>query len=228
MGERELLLLVEDDDDIRQGLAAVFSRAGYRVDQAGDGRAALRRFHEARPHLVVLDVGLPGLDGWEVLSRLRDMSDVPVLMLTARGLEAEKVRGLQGGADDYVAKPVGNQEIVARVGALLRRAGRGSEPVERYDDGTVAVDPSSHEVWVHGRPVHVTPTELRLLDTLVRHRGQVLSAEQLLGQAWRDPSGIGTDRVKYAVSRLRRKLDWSEDGPIEAVRGVGYRYRPPA
>ena len=228
MPEDAMVLVVEDDADIRQGLRAVLRRAGYRVTEAGDGRVALRVFHESRPDVVVLDVGLPDMSGWVVLERIRDLSDAPVIMLTARGLETEKVRGLSAGADDYVTKPFGTQEIVARIAAVLRRyrSQPGAEPAEqRYVDHVLTVDPATFEVLVEGTPVAVTPTELRLLYALARHRGQVLSPDQLLMLAWRDPSGVGAERVKFTVSRLRRKLGWGDDGPLETVRGVGYRYR---
>jgi len=225
------LLVIEDEPDVRRALEVLLGRAGFAVVAAADGRAGLRAVHEHRPDLVVLDLGLPHLDGLEVLERLRDLSDVPVLVLTARGLEADKVRGLHAGADDYLTKPFGSQELVARAQALLRRAGAGGarRPTDdTIDDGRVHIDLVGHRVQVGGRDVTLTATEYRLLVTLVRHPGQVLSPTQLLDQAWQDPSGIGTERVKFAVHRLRRRLGWDgADSPIEAVRGFGYRYRRP-
>lgn len=227
----DVALLIEDEPDVRLALRILLQRAGLETAEAAAGRDGLRLFHERRPDVVILDVGLPDIDGWGVLERIRDMSDVPVLMLTARGLEAEKVRGLAGGADDYVTKPFSNAELVARIQALLRRArasGDGSV-VDTYVDARLTVDFAGRRVEVDGVEVAVTPTEYRLLGTLVRHAGMVLSPEQLLEQAWKDPLGIGPDRVKFAVSRLRRKLGWDEpaSSPIEAVRGFGYRYNPP-
>jgi DNA-binding response OmpR family regulator len=176
---------------------------------------------------VILDIGLPEMDGWTVLERIRDLSSVPVLILTAHSMEAEKVRGLRGGADDYLTKPFGNAELVARVQALLRRQTAAEPEAEVYDDGSVQVNFGTHEVAVDGVPVELTATEYRLLAALIRHRGQVLSPVKLLDLAWSDPFGVGPDRVKYSVMRLRRKLGASADaGPsIEAVRGFGYRYR---
>ncbi len=231
------VLLIEDEADIAFGIRVVLERSGLTVTRAGDGAEGLRAFHSNRPDLVILDVGLPGMDGWTVLERIRDMSDVPILMLTARGQEADKVRGLNGGADDYLLKPFGNAELAARARALLRRqraagtgpAGEGgkSRRPEIFDDGVVHVNFASHEVRVAGVTVDLTPTEYRLLAALVRHRGQVLSPEKLLELAWHDPFGIGPERVKYSVLRLRRKLGSSAgaDARIEAVRGFGYRYR---
>ncbi|HEX4833431.1 MAG TPA: response regulator transcription factor [Trebonia sp.] len=231
-GER--VLLIEDEQDIAFGIRVLLERGGLRVSHARDGADGLRTFHKFRPDLVILDIGLPGMDGWTVLERIRDLSDVPILMLTAHGHESEKVRGLTGGADDYLLKPFGSAELSARAQALLRRSrsagsragGDGGQVPEVFDDGVVAVNFATHQVTAGGGPVDLTPTEFRLLTALVRNQGQVLSAEKLLELAWSDPYGIGPERVKYSVLRLRRKLGASAAGArIEAVRGFGYRYR---
>ncbi|MBU6330582.1 MAG: response regulator transcription factor, partial [Acidobacteria bacterium] len=192
-----------------------------------DGHIGLRLFHETHPDLVLLDIGLPGIDGWGVLERIRDISDVPVVILSARGLETEKVRGLQAGADDYITKPFGHQELVARIGAVLRRNSTAGFDQECYADCQLQIDVPRREVLVQGHPVDLTAGEFRLLHALTRHVGQVLSPEQLLELAWDDPTGIGASKVKFSILRLRRKLG-SEDpatSPIESVRGFGYRYR---
>jgi DNA-binding response OmpR family regulator len=227
------VLVIEDDQDISLGIRTVLSRQGLDVAGAHDGRQGLRAFHTARPDpfdLVVLDIGLPSMDGWAVLERIRDLSDVPVLILTAHGNEGDKVRGLHGGADDYLTKPFGNRELAARVEALLRRP-RAQQPLaEVYDDGKLRVSLDVREVSVGGAPVALTPTEFRLLAALVRHPGQTLTPDQLLKLAWNDPLGVGPDRVKFGVMRLRRKLGQGHGEPgaaIEAVRGFGYRYVPP-
>jgi DNA-binding response OmpR family regulator len=221
------VLVIEDDPDIALGIKTVLGKSGFEVASSSDGRDGLRAFHAARPDLVILDIGLPEMDGWTVLERIRDLSEVPVLILTAHSTESEKVRGLRGGADDYLTKPFGNAEFVARVQALLRRQQGAEVSSEVYDDGSVQVNFGTHEVAVEGVPVELTATEYRLLEALIRHRGQVLSPVKLLDLAWSDPFGVGPDRVKYSVMRLRRKLGVSGDaGPsIEAVRGFGYRYR---
>jgi len=221
------ILVVDDDEDIRILLSELLERAGFAVDVAADGRAALRRFHSSRPSLVILDVAMPELDGYQTLERIRDLSDAPVLMLTARTQELEKVRGLTAGADDYVAKPFGRQELLARVQALLRRSGGRTEIVERYDDEYLEIDFGQRSVSVAGRVVQLTPLEFKLLSAFVRNRGQVLSREQLLGLVWGDPYGVSGDQVKLYVGYLRRKLDpkTPADVPIETVRGFGYRYR---
>jgi DNA-binding response OmpR family regulator len=224
------VLVIEDDRDIALGIRTLLTRSGFEVTSSRDGKEALRVFHAARPDLVVLDIGLPTLDGWGVLERIRDLSDVPVLILTAHGNEAEKVRGLQGGADDYLTKPFGTRELAARVEALLRRPRTRQPEPDIYDDGQLLVKLDSREVSVNGQRVALTPTEFRLLAALVRHPGRTLSADQLLELAWNDPLGIGPERVKFGIMRLRRKLG-QPGGPgsaIEAVRGFGYRYVVPA
>jgi DNA-binding response OmpR family regulator len=223
------VLVVEDDPDISTVLRLALTRHSFDVVEAPDGRAAMWAFHHHRPDVVLLDVGLPEIDGWQVLARIRDASDVPVLLISAHGSEADKVRGLRGGADDYLTKPFSVKEVLARVHAVLRRAPHaGPMTGGATDDGVVFMDPPTREVRVSGRVVRLTPTEFRLLGVLVRNPGQVLSTDQLLNRVWDDPTGVGPERVKYAVRRLRRKLGWDPDAesPLQAVRGIGYRYRP--
>jgi len=220
------VLVIDDDEDIRRLVAELLGRAGFSVEQAEDGRAGL---HNSHPDVVVLDVSMPGLDGWETLDRIRDLSEVPVLMLTARGEELERVRGLKGGADDYVVKPFGRQELVARIQALLRRRGSGTlEQQERYADDRVTIDFAQRAVTFDGADVSLTPLEFKLLATFVRHPRQVLSRDQLLELVWGDSYGVAPDQVKLYVGYLRRKLapDDVAGVPIETVRGFGYRYRP--
>ena len=166
------VLVIEDDRDISLGIRTVLNRNGFDVDSSADGRQGLRAFHTARPDLVVLDIGLPSMDGWAVLERIRDLSDVPVLILTAHGTEGDKVRGLQGGADDYLTKPFGNRELAARVEALLRRPRAGEPRAEVYDDARLRVSLSAREVSVGGTPVALTPTEFRLIAALVGTRAR--------------------------------------------------------
>jgi DNA-binding response OmpR family regulator len=221
------VLVIDDDDDIRGLVVELLQRAGLDVDQAGDGRAGLRAFHQTPADLIVLDVSMPELDGWQTLERIRDLSDVPVIMLTARGAELERVRGLQGGADDYMVKPFGRQELVARVQALLRRAkSAGDERQESYADDRLTIDFAQRGVMYEGRDVSLTPLEFKLLSVFVRHPRQVLSREQLLALVWGDAYGVSGDQVKLYVGYLRRKLDPDSPDrvPIETVRGFGYRY----
>ena len=227
MNDRLRILVVDDDADIRLLLRELLERAGYAVDEAEDGRAALRTLFTTPPALVILDVTMPELDGYQTLERIRDLSEVPVLMLTARTQELEKVRGLSAGADDYVAKPFGRQELLARVQALLRRSGGRSEVVETYADDFVQVDYGQRQIVVQGRDVHLTPLEFKLLAAFVQNPNQVLSRDQLLELVWGDPYGVSGDQVKLYVGYLRKKLmpDAPDTAPIETVRGFGYRYR---
>jgi DNA-binding response OmpR family regulator len=222
------ILVVDDEADIRILLRSLLERAGYVVEEAADGRAGVRSFYASAPDLVILDVTMPELDGWATLERIRDLSDVPVIMLTARGGELERVRGLTAGADDYVPKPFGRQELLARVQALLRRAGgRRTEIEERYADGFLAIDYANRAVTVADRAVQLTPLEFKLLAAFVQNPNQVLSRDQLLELVWGDPYGVSGDQVKLYVGYLRKKLvpDKPDDAPIETVRGFGYRYR---
>ena len=225
---RARILVVDDEADIRELLRELLGRAGYDVAVAEDGRAGLRELFAARPDLVILDVNMPGLDGWQTLERIRDVSEVPVLMLTARTGELEKVRGLTRGADDYVTKPFGRQELLARLQALLRRASGQAESIETYADDVLSIDFAQRSVLVGDRHVALTPLEFKLLSAFVRHPNQVLSREQLLELVWGDAFGVSGDQVKLYVGYLRRKLspDAPEDAPVQTVRGFGYRYRP--
>jgi DNA-binding response OmpR family regulator len=226
---RSRVLVVDDDEVARAALRGVLERAGHEVTEAQDGRAGLRELYAKPPDLVILDVDMPELDGWSTLERIRDLSEVPVLMLTASEGELERVRGLQGGADDYVIKPFGPQELPARVQALLRRAGpRGAEQ-QTYADRLVTIDFAQRAVTYDGRSVLLTPQEFKLLAVFVRHPNQVLSREQLIELVWGDIYGVDTGQVKLYVGYLRRKLDPQahEQTLIETVRGFGYRYRRP-
>ncbi len=227
MNDRPRVLVVDDDDDIRLLVRELLERGGYTVEEAPDGKTALRLLFANTPALVVLDVTMPDMDGYQTLERIRDLSDVPVLMLTARTQELEKVRGLTAGADDYVAKPFGRQELLARVQALLRRTGGRSEVVEAYADDFVQIDYAQRKVTVEGREVQLTPLEFKLLAAFVQNPNQVLSRDQLLEIVWGDPYGVSGDQVKLYVGYLRRKLmpDAPDTAPVETVRGFGYRYR---
>jgi DNA-binding response OmpR family regulator len=226
VGTKPQLLVVDDDEDIRALLRLVLERAGYDVDDQANGRAALRAFHRGNHDLVLLDVTMPDLDGWELLERIRDLSEVPVLMLTARESESDRVRGLRGGADDYVTKPFDREELIARVEALLRRAPRDDEPVS-YTDSFMQVDFVQRAASVEGNEVPLTRLEYNVLEAFVRHANQVLSQEQLLELAWDEPDSVSRDQVKLYVGYLRRKLGKRDgESPIETVRGFGYRFRP--
>jgi DNA-binding response OmpR family regulator len=226
------VLVIDDDETIRLVLQRVLETAGATVTEAETGEDGLRALYAGRPDVVVLDIGLPGIDGWQVLERIRQLTDVPVVMLSAHDDELEKVRALQAGADDYITKPFGAPELLARLQAQIRRSrasARGdAEELGPYRDAALAVDFVHAEATVHDRPLTLTPREFRLLAAFVGHPGRTLSPEQLLDLAWDDPSG-DERRVKVYVGYLRGKL--AEAGldppPIDTVRGFGYRYRPP-
>jgi DNA-binding response OmpR family regulator len=224
------VLVVDDDADIALALRMLLERAGYEVRVAGNGREALREFFREPADVVLLDVSMPVMDGWTTLERIREVSEVPVLMLTASGLVHERVRGLQAGADDYQTKPFSNEELLARVAALHRRAAAAAVVEEQttYADEQVEMDMRDWHVSVGGESVELTPLEFRLLRAFVSHPNHVLSHHQLLELAWGDAGAAESGAVKTYVRYLRKKLGWSshDSGPIEAVRGVGYRYRP--
>jgi DNA-binding response OmpR family regulator len=222
------ILVVDDDPDIRGLVRELLDRRGFAVTEAKDGQEALRVFFDQRPDLVVLDVAMPGLDGWKTLERIRELSDVPVVMLTAKTTELEKTRGLRAGADDYVTKPFGRQELLARIEALLRRSRRRETRPEVYSDAFVTIDFGQRAVSVRGEAVELTPLEFRLLTAFVRHPNQVLTHEQLLELVWGGAHGA-REQVKLYVGYLRKKLcpDAPDSAPIETRRGFGYSYRPP-
>jgi two-component system response regulator MtrA len=220
------VLLVEDDPAARQGLELALRRLGYAVRLAETGEAALAAIREATVDVVVLDVMLPGLDGFEVCRRLRRGSDVPVIMLTARGDDFDIVGGLEAGADDYVVKPVEPRVLDARIRAVLRRLARTDSPAETY--GELVIDRNSLVVRRAGRQVPLTPTELRLLLVLSGSPRQVFSREQLLDLVW-EHDYLGDSRlVDACVQRLRAKneTDTAEPRYIQTVRGFGYRFGP--
>ena len=221
------VLVVDDDDDLRAMVAKLLVRAGMGTIEAPNGPEGLRKFFAARPDLVVLDVAMPAMDGFEVLERIRDLSDVPVLLLTARGIEMDKVRGLKSGADDYVTKPFGRQELIARIEGLLRRRGEAKPAPEVISDALIEVDFAQAKASVSGQVLSLTPLEFRLLAAFVRNPNQVLSQDQLLEQAWSSSSNGSREQVKLYVGYLRRKLrEAAEVEPLETVRGFGYRYNP--
>lgn len=224
MGARERILVVEDEPGIRKVVRAYLERAGYEVVEASTGEEGLQLAAARRPSLVILDLMLPGIPGEEVCRRLRQESQVPVIMLTARAHEDDRVAGLGLGADDYVIKPFSPRELVARVRAVLRRAGRpAGEPLQR---GDLVIDPERHEVRKGDELIPLTPSEFRLLYTLAREPGRVFTREELMARmAGEDFEGF--DRTVDAhVKNLRKKLGDSARQPryVASVYGVGYRF----
>jgi two-component system alkaline phosphatase synthesis response regulator PhoP len=218
------ILVVDDERSILDLVTAYLRQEGYEVETAMDGPSGLKAARVLKPDLVVLDIMLPGMDGIEVLARLRRESDVYVIMLTAKSEETDKIIGLSVGADDYLTKPFSPRELVARVKAALRRLRDGVGPAEGMTLAFrhVRIDTGSREVWVDDRPVDLTPTEFDLLKTLAEHRGMVLSREQLLQQVW-GYDFYGEERVvDVHIGHIRQKL--GDDRFIVTVRGVGYRF----
>ncbi len=222
------ILVVDDEPDIVALVAYHLARAGYRVSTAANGTDALQSAAAERPALVVLDLMLPGLSGYEVVDQLRAdpaTKDIAVLMLTARKEEQDRIKGLLLGADDYLTKPFSPQELVLRVGAVVRRlrAPAGATgPLLRA--GRIAIDRGAHSVTVNGTAVPLTPIEYRLLLLLVERRGRVQSRPQLLESVWESQPDIQTRTVDMHVQRLRAKLGAAGEA-IETVRGFGYRFR---
>ena len=222
------VLLVEDEEHLRATLAYNLRKAGYDVQTAITGPEAIQQFQTTAPDLVLLDVMLPGFDGFEVCRRIRHSSHVPILMLTARSDEVDTVVGLELGADDYIAKPFSPRELVARVKAVLRRFERPLPP-SPMKVGEIEIDPSAMTLTVRGSMVPTTATEFRLLDYFARHKGRVFSRDHLLDSVWRDTAYVTPRSVDVYVRRIREKIEPDPENPryLKTVRGAGYRFESP-
>ncbi|OPY10568.1 MAG: Alkaline phosphatase synthesis transcriptional regulatory protein SphR [Syntrophaceae bacterium PtaB.Bin038] len=225
------ILIVDDEKDIADLVAYNLEKEGYEVLKAFDGEKALALVRTKKPALVVLDLMLPGIQGLEVCKRLRrdaETSAIPIIMLTAKGEEFDKVIGLEVGADDYVTKPFGVKELVARIKAVLRRsdAGRQPEKPEIFEFKGLRIDLKSYEVTVDGRRVNLSPTEFKLLRFLSQNPGRVYSRDQILDRVWGDESFVEPRTVDVHVRRLRAQIEGDENSPtyIVTVRGVGYKF----
>ncbi|MEM8929637.1 MAG: response regulator transcription factor [Acidobacteriota bacterium] len=223
------LLVVEDDESMAVALRDGFGFEGYSVREARDGLAALQAVADARPDLVILDVMLPKISGLEVCQRLRsEGNDVPIIMLTARGQEVDKVLGLKLGADDYVTKPFSFLELATRVEVVLRRvAGSlGPAPADQVEFGDVVIDFKAHQATKGGQELDLTARELRLLELFVRHRGSVVSRDQLLDEVWGYDAIPFTRTVDSHIAKLRKKIEAHPSDPrhIITVHGLGYKF----
>ena len=226
------ILLIEDDFVLSETLRLMLTKKGYTVDVAGDAITGLQKAYAIKPNVILLDVMLPGMDGWQACARFREMSDVPIIMLTAVGSDENIVKGLDIGADDYIVKPVTAEELTARIRAVLRRvsissdSGNGSRRGQILTCDYLAIDLDKHEVTVDGSRIDLSPTEFRLLSVMARNKGRMLPHEFLLNEVWGPEYTGDIDYLRLYVSYLRRKLekDLKKPSLIHNEWGVGYRF----
>ena len=221
------LLLIDDDPSLVNLLSDYLSGEDYQVIAANDGRAGLRLLYEERPDLVILDVTMPEMNGWDALKRLRDLTDVPVVMLTALGNEPDVLRGFSLGADDYVAKPFSFAELAARVRAVLARARRGVEAEGVLWGGDLEANLTTRQVRRGGKLIDLTPTEFKLLVALMRRPGEVVAAEEIVREVWGPEYMEEVGYVRRYIWHLRRKIEPDPNHPryIHNERGFGYRFQ---
>jgi DNA-binding response OmpR family regulator len=223
----EKILVIDDEETTVQLIAMLLERRGFEVIKAYRAEEGLRKAYRHQPDLVLLDIMMPDMDGWEVCKRLREMSDIPIIFLTAHGEVRDVVRGLEMGADDYVVKPYDNDELVARVRAHLRRSPRPNTSEELvFDNGDFRINFMNREVYVRNEIKHLTPKEFNLLGVLVRNAGRVVTRNELVTQAWGEEYGDAIDSLKLYIHYLRQKLEVNPQQPdyIMTSRGVGYRF----
>jgi DNA-binding response OmpR family regulator len=220
------ILVVDDEPQIVRFVRAYLEDAGYRVVTAGDGQQALFVARHEKPDLVILDLMMPGMDGWDFIRRYRQERDTPVIMLTARIEETDQVLGLELGADDYVTKPFSPRALVARVRAILRRAQGGLMPADVLRGGDVVLDREAHQVTVGGREVDLTPTEFDLLEVLMATPGRVFTRGELIDRVLGDEAGVFERTIDAHVKNLRQKIEPHPAQPciIVTVRGAGYKF----
>ncbi len=226
----ERILAIDDDYLLLQLIQRSLESVGYEVIIAMDGQNGLQLFHERQPHLVILDVMMPQIDGWETCRRIREMSTVPIIMLTALGSHQDIVRGLKLGADDYLVKPFHPEELQARVEAVLRRM-RMPPPSSdntslRFGGGALIIDPANRQVMVHNKEVDLTPTEYDLLLFMAKRAGRILSTDVIFDNVWSYDAEASPDSVKWYIWRLRNKIESDPRNPrfILTERGIGYRF----
>jgi two-component system OmpR family response regulator len=219
------ILLVDDDPHLREVVRYALAREGHVLREAENGEDALRAFELAPPDLLVLDVLMPELDGLEVCRRVRKTSQVPILFLSSRGEEMDRVMGLDIGGDDYLTKPFSTRELVSRVRALLRRSGgTTSAPTSFFESGGLRVDPASHRAWAQEEVLDLTVTEFRMLAALVKHPGRAFTRSALVELAYEGTHHVSDRTIDSHIRNLRAKLrSAGEDGRIETVHGLGFR-----
>ena len=224
----ERILVIDDNSRDRRLLRDALEHEGYAVEEAADGIEGLKVLYASRPDVVVLDVLMPGMDGWAVCQRIREITDLPVIMLTSLDRDEEVVKGLELGADDFVSKPVSPRQLIARVRAVLRRTRAPATTGEAftYDDGSLLIDVAQHRVRLEGEPVELSPTEFRLLVALAESPGSVHRYATLLSQVWGPEYVDDIDFLRVYIRRLRKKLERNPDKPTRILteRGFGYRF----
>lgn len=222
------ILIVDDDFHIRQLVERAFTREGMQVYQASNGLEGLRQFYRQRPDLVILDIMMPEADGWETCRQIRQLSDVPILMLTALDQDEDIIRGLDYGADDFLSKPFSTNVLLARARAVLRRAALSPEEEKplAYDDNHLTIDLEAHRVLVRRKPIKLTRTEYRLLTYLLQHAGRVRTSQQILENVWGWEYQDSIDYVHVYISHLRRKIEEDPKNPkyLLTEHRVGYRF----
>lgn len=224
------VLFIDDDIQLSEMVVLVLTELGFQVELAHDGSTGLRKAYEVKPDIIVLDIMMPGLDGWQTCQRFREMTDVPIIMLTALGSQDNVIKGLNLGADDYLVKPVTAQELAARIRALLRRVSRSNgngqkkQPILTQDN--LVIDLNKYEVTLDGERVDLSPTEFRLLAVLAKYKGRVLPHEFLLTEVWGAEYAGEIDYLRLYISYLRRKLERDPSNPtlIHNEWGIGYRF----
>lgn len=224
------ILVIDDDLTLQQSLVDILSTFGYEVEVASKAAEGLQKAYNTKPDLIILDVMLPGMDGWEICKRFREMTDIPIIFLTALGSEEDVVKGLNLGGDDYLVKPVTMKVLEARVKALLRRAysgnGATTEISKIIQHEGLVIDFDKHEVLLRGKRIDLSPTEFKLLSCLVRHKGRVLPHDFLLKQVWGQEYTGELDHLRLYISYLRKKIELDPSNPelIQNEWGVGYRF----
>ena len=225
----ETVLVIEDDPLQAEVIRLLLERGGFQSAWTIDGVEGLRKLYEIQPDLVLLDLMLPNMDGWEVCRRIREISTIPIIIVSSRKSDEEKIKGLRLGADDYLSKPFNPQELAARISAVLRRTHLPpptKNTVLRFAGGDLIIDSSSFTVMVDSQPVELTPTEHRILLYLAEHPGQVISIEDIFTSVWGYETDVNLNNVKWYVWRLRQKIE-GEAEPARFIfteRGVGYRF----
>lgn len=222
------VLIIDDDARLRRMMEYTLANAGAEITTAIDGKDGLRSFYSEKPDLVILDLRMPKLDGWDTAKAIRQLSDVPIIMVTARGQDEDIIRGLEMGADDYISKPFSPKVLVARASAVLRRSEIqvSSQPSTTYSDNYLAIDIEGHRVFVDGEETKLTATEFRLLIYLIENAGRVMTFDQILENVWGHDYTDDFNFIRVYIWHLRKKIEKDPQNPeyLQNVQGIGYRF----